>query len=83
MIVRQQEELRQVKEQLLLARLGILQPIINVSILGIVYMGASWGTCVGHVPQINLVSMPELLHLWLIFNVKVLSVKITIIFNVC
>ncbi|XP_069365169.1 circadian locomoter output cycles protein kaput isoform X2 [Maniola hyperantus] len=30
MIVRQQEELRQVKEQLLLARLGILQPIINV-----------------------------------------------------
>ncbi|XP_068620708.1 circadian locomoter output cycles protein kaput [Battus philenor] len=30
MIVRQQEELRQVKEQLLLARLGILQPLINV-----------------------------------------------------
>ncbi|XP_050684180.1 circadian locomoter output cycles protein kaput isoform X2 [Leptidea sinapis] len=30
MIMRQQEELRQVKEQLLLARLGILQPIINV-----------------------------------------------------
>ncbi|KAL4704730.1 hypothetical protein ACJJTC_006508 [Scirpophaga incertulas] len=30
MIVRQQEELRQVKEQLLLARLGILQPIIAV-----------------------------------------------------
>ncbi|XP_064076429.1 circadian locomoter output cycles protein kaput isoform X1 [Vanessa tameamea] len=31
MIVRQQEELRQVKEQLLLARLGILQPLINPS----------------------------------------------------
>ncbi|CAG9558267.1 unnamed protein product [Danaus chrysippus] len=31
MIVRQQEELRQVKEQLLFARLGILQPVINVS----------------------------------------------------
>lgn len=30
MILRQQEELRQVKEQLLLARLGILQPLINV-----------------------------------------------------
>ncbi|CAK1554108.1 unnamed protein product [Leptosia nina] len=30
MIVRQQEELRQVKEQLLLARLGMLQPLINV-----------------------------------------------------
>ncbi|XP_050361138.1 circadian locomoter output cycles protein kaput isoform X1 [Nymphalis io] len=30
MIVRQQEELRHVKEQLLLARLGILQPLINV-----------------------------------------------------
>ncbi|XP_045458299.1 circadian locomoter output cycles protein kaput [Melitaea cinxia] len=30
MIVRQQEELRQVKEQLLLARLGIFQPILNV-----------------------------------------------------
>ncbi|KAJ0183785.1 hypothetical protein K1T71_000208 [Dendrolimus kikuchii] len=30
MIVRQQEELRHVKEQLLLARLGILQPVINV-----------------------------------------------------
>ncbi|CAH0716415.1 unnamed protein product, partial [Brenthis ino] len=30
MIVRQQEELRQVKEQLLLARLGILQPLMNV-----------------------------------------------------
>ncbi|XP_013138160.1 PREDICTED: circadian locomoter output cycles protein kaput-like isoform X2 [Papilio polytes] len=30
MIVRQQEELRQVKEQLMLARLGILQPIANV-----------------------------------------------------
>ncbi|KAL0902560.1 hypothetical protein ABMA27_000400 [Loxostege sticticalis] len=30
MIVRQQEELRQVKEQLLLARLGIIQPFINV-----------------------------------------------------
>ncbi|XP_026760252.1 circadian locomoter output cycles protein kaput isoform X2 [Galleria mellonella] len=30
MIVQQQEELRQVKEQLLLARLGMLQPIINV-----------------------------------------------------
>ncbi|KAJ2954419.1 hypothetical protein O0L34_g2687 [Tuta absoluta] len=30
MIVRQQEELRHVKEQLLLARLGMLQPVINV-----------------------------------------------------
>ncbi|XP_013162249.1 PREDICTED: circadian locomoter output cycles protein kaput isoform X5 [Papilio xuthus] len=30
MIVRQQEELRQVKEQLMLARLGILQPLVNV-----------------------------------------------------
>lgn len=30
MIVRQQEELRQVKEQLLLARLGILPPLMNV-----------------------------------------------------
>ncbi|XP_049885002.1 circadian locomoter output cycles protein kaput isoform X2 [Pectinophora gossypiella] len=29
MIVRQQEELRQVKEQLLLARFGMLQPLIN------------------------------------------------------
>lgn len=37
MIVRQQEELRQVKEQLLLARLGILQPLINVSVPTILY----------------------------------------------
>lgn len=47
MIVRQQAELQKVKEQLLLARLGILQPVINVSTRFMIYTTVEEGYVLG------------------------------------
>lgn len=48
MIVRQQEELRVVKEQLLLARLGILPPLANVTNVCIYHILMRNRICANH-----------------------------------